>query len=141
MSRLVKGILIYLFLTIGLSAFNYSGVWFNKNASIPKIVIKNDGTIQAFGKCAPNNCDWGTTTYIRTKSGVLASWKLGKIHKFLLVEAVNKNRVKVILRTQYCNTRKNTTKVFYLNRANITTLQPKFDGSIKSDDFIPTVKQ
>jgi len=140
MKRLGRIVVICIFLTLGVSAFNYSDIWFNKNAPISKIVIKNDGTIQAFGKCIPKDCDWGKTTYIKTKSGILASWKVGKIHKFLLIEAVDKNRVKVIVKSQYCDARKNITEVFYLRRSEFSTIEPKFDGSIKSTDFIPTVK-
>lgn len=44
----------------------YVGEWTNvdqKSRSITKVIITNDGdlTIQAFGKCHPNDCDWGTT--------------------------------------------------------------------------------
>jgi hypothetical protein len=42
-----------------------SGTWVNADAEtrgITKLVVVNNETIQGFGKCSPQDCDWGKTT-------------------------------------------------------------------------------
>ncbi|MBI3139909.1 MAG: hypothetical protein HYZ15_15130 [Sphingobacteriales bacterium] len=41
-----------------------SGTWINTDAStrgITKLIVTNNKTIQGFGKCSPQDCDWGNT--------------------------------------------------------------------------------
>ncbi|WP_044398112.1 hypothetical protein [Lacinutrix sp. Hel_I_90] len=56
------------------------GTWENtdKNTrSITKIIISNNGTkIQAFGKCSPKDCDWGTTRLSSSRGTYYATFKL-----------------------------------------------------------------
>ena len=49
--------------TTGSAASTFDGTWVNKDAntrSITKVVVSNQGkTIRVFGKCSPQDCDWG----------------------------------------------------------------------------------
>ncbi|HSU27984.1 MAG TPA: hypothetical protein VLJ68_06365 [Chitinophagaceae bacterium] len=44
-----------------------SGTWLNINSGtngITKLIVTNNNSIQVFGKCSPQDCDWGKTSLI-----------------------------------------------------------------------------
>ena len=126
-----KVFFVAFFLTLGASAFNYNGTWFNTNSSsngITKLIIKSNGTIRAYGKCHPRDCDWGSVFYKRVRSGILASWRQRGIgHKVLLVEPVNSNRLKVVVKYLYCDSRADKTRVEYFKKLPIINLADRRD--------------
>ncbi|MGB3007307.1 MAG: hypothetical protein WBC06_12405 [Chitinophagaceae bacterium] len=48
-----------------------SGTWVNTDnntSGITKIIVTNNNTIQAFGRCSPQDCDWGKVNMVSTGS-------------------------------------------------------------------------
>jgi len=136
MRWLFKVVFIAFFLTISANAFNYNGTWFNTNANssgVVKLIIKSNGTIRAYGKCHPNSCDWGRRYYTRVKSGLLASWRQRGIgHKVILVESAGVNRIKVVVKYLYCDSRSDKTRVEYFKKLPVVSLadfRDRFTGS------------
>ena len=128
MKRLVKVVFILLGLTFSVSAFDYSGTWYNATSSdtIPKFIVKQDGTIRGFGKCHPTDCDWGSTYYTKVRNGILASWKSNTGHKVLLIQPVGTNRVRVVAKYLYCDNRADKVKTFFFKKR-----LPVVDNSLK----------
>ena len=114
-----------MFMTAGVYAFNYNSVWINTDANtrgITKIVIKNTGQIKAFGQCHPRDCDWGNTGYTRTRNGLLASWRQAGIgHKVIYLEAINSNKIKVVVKYLYRDNRRDKTKIMYFKKRHNNT--------------------
>ena len=131
MRYLVRAILIVLFITANIEAFNYYGTWFNTNPNtngVTKIVIKSNGIIRAYGKCHPTNCDWGSRHYLRVKSGLLASWRHnGGLHEVLLVEPSSANKIRVIEKYLFCDRRADKTKIEYFKKLPVVHAIDKRD--------------
>ncbi|MBK6936757.1 MAG: hypothetical protein IPH18_07600 [Chitinophagaceae bacterium] len=50
---------------------NISGTWVNTDQNtqgITKLIVSNDNSIQVFGRCSPQDCDWGKTSLVSTGS-------------------------------------------------------------------------
>ena len=119
MNSIIKIITMLFLISVGASAFDYSGTWINSSSNnlVPKIIVKRDGTIRAFGKCTPNDCDWGVTNYTKVKNGILASWKSGNFgHKVLLLQPVRNDRIRVVLKSLYCDNRPDKLKVLFFKK-------------------------
>jgi len=131
MKRNVKIFFLLLLLTLGSHAFNYHSTWVNRNANtvgVTKLVIKNNGMIKAFGQCGLRDCNWGRVRYIRTHNGLLASWKQRNGHKVILIEAVNPNRIKVVVKYLYTH-RADRTKVAYFTKKVRRRPVPPYAGN------------
>jgi len=136
MKRLLRVVFVLLFLTLGVAAFTYNGVWYNTNSNtngITKIVVKSNGLIRVYGRCVPNACDWGNRRYRRINSGLLASWRQSGIgHKVVLLERAGVNRVKAIVKYLYCDGRVDKTSIEYFKKVPIIQVvdrRDKFVGS------------
>lgn len=76
----------------------YSGTWLNvdaKDGGITKLVLaENDSgtTIHAWGKCHPDDCDWGEAKLIVSgynTSQRLAVWDRGFVMRYMIVRPEN----------------------------------------------------
>jgi len=119
MRQLFKIFAILAIFVVGVYAFNYNSVWVNEDINsrgVTKLIIKNNGTIRAFGSCSPNDCDWGSVGYTRTTNGLLSSWKQrGSGHKVILLESIRGNRLKATIKYLY-NNRRDMTKIEYFKK-------------------------
>jgi len=119
MKQLFKIFAILAIFIVSTYAFNYNSVWINENSNsrgVTKLIIKNSGTIKAFGSCSPNDCDWGFVGYTRTINGLLSSWKQrGLGHKVILLESIRGNRIKATIKYLY-NDRRDKTKIEYFKK-------------------------
>jgi len=134
MNVLLKIVFVFLATTLGVFGFNYNGTWFNtnKNSGVAKIVITS-GMMQAYGKCHPQDCDWGKRVYIIARSGLLASWRQRGIgHKVILAEPAGINKIKAVIKYLYCDGRVDKTRVEYFKKLpilNIIDIPAKFVGN------------
>ncbi len=122
MRNLLKLFFVFVALTLGAFAFNYNSFWVNENRDsrgVTKLVINNNGIIDAFIACQQRDCSWGKARYTRTANGLIASWiERGRGHKVVLVESIRGDKIKVITKFLYCNGRDDMTKVEYFNKIN-----------------------
>ncbi|MEO5564014.1 MAG: hypothetical protein ABIR18_11280 [Chitinophagaceae bacterium] len=71
-------------------AADITGTWISDNATsgITKIIITGTNQIQAFGRCSPQDCDWGKVALITTGASAyraLFSWSFKKSNLNLIV--------------------------------------------------------
>ena len=133
MKQMFKIFSILTLLTLGAQAFNYNAVWVNSDPNIrgiKKLLIQNNGIVEAFGSCRTGTCSWGRVEYIRTQNGLLATWKRpGKGYRVVLAEAVPGNRIKVITKHMRNGQNRDKTKISYFRkRHNVGHFARSFDG-------------
>ena len=123
MKKFLTALAAIITLTMATTALNLNGTWINEDGNtrgITKLVIHNStGKVRAWGKCHPNDCDWGRVRFNHTSRGILASWRQRGIgHKVILAEKINNRRIKVTAKLLYCDSRADKTRVYYFRKAS-----------------------
>ena len=135
MKGLVKVLLGLIFMTFSINAFNYSGTWIDNNDSISKLIISKKGTIRAFGSAVPQDYDLGISRYHKVGGLLFASWRADSLGFYVIVvQGVNKNKVKVVVKSLYCDGSSTRVNTIYLNRVIVHDNSLKFIGKWRNEN-------
>jgi hypothetical protein len=126
MKLLTKALNVCLFLfSITLSyGQSLNGAWQNeKNEGIVRLIISGESKVQAFGKCSPKDCDWGTTPLRRARqinggSLTTAVFDSRVAKRTLSFASINANRLQVKVATDYHDKRPTRNNTYYFRKGS-----------------------
>jgi C1A family cysteine protease len=97
---------------------NLNGTWVNTDAntgSITRIIISDNSTkIKCFGKCTPNDCDWGTVNMTANGNKYKVKYNQNHATRDLDIESLSNGQMRVVMKTVFKDNRpqQNTTLTF-----------------------------